>query len=126
MIFVVWVFILSIPPLRIYHNARCSKSRSACTLAAEGGLAVEVIAYLETPPSREELLGLLAKLGLPASGLLRRGEPVYSELFGDREPTEAEALEALLAHPILMERPIAVRGGRAVVARPPERVRELF
>lgn len=95
-------------------------------MLAEAGLAAEIVDYLETPPDRAELLELLGKLGLPATALLRRGEAVYGELFGDREPTEAEALEALLAHPILLERPIVVRGARAVVARPPERVRELF
>jgi arsenate reductase len=113
-------------PLRIYHNPRCSKSRSACALVAEAGLAADVVNYLDTPPTQAELLGLLGKLGLPPTGLLRRGEPTYAEVFGDREPTEAEALEALLAHPILLERPIAVRGNRALVARPPGRVRELF
>ena len=113
-------------PLRIYHNARCSKSRSACALVAEAGVAAEVVDYLETPPSADELRELLRKLGMSASGLLRRGEAVFAEHYGTRELSEAEAFEALLAHPILMERPIAVRGERAVVARPPERVRELL
>lgn len=113
-------------PLRIYHNARCSKSRSACALIAEAGVPVEVVNYLEAPPSREELVALLRKLGMRPSELLRRGEAVFAEQYGGRELSEAEALEALLAHPILMERPIVVRGDRAVVARPPERVRKLF
>ncbi len=112
--------------LRIYHNARCSKSRSACALVAEEGLAVEVIPYLEVPLTASELRELLRKLGMRPSELLRRGEAVFTEQFGDRELTEEEAFAALLAHPILMERPIAVRGDRAVVARPPERVKELF
>jgi len=113
-------------PLRIYHNARCSKSRAACALVAEAGLEAEVIAYLETPPSAEELRELLRKLGLAPSQVLRRGEAVFAEHYGGRELDEAEAFEALLAHPILLERPIVVRGDRAVVARPPERVRELL
>jgi arsenate reductase len=112
--------------LRIYHNAACSKSRSACTLAAEAGVEVEVISYLETPPTRAELEELLRKLGMRPSELLRRGEAVFQEHYAGRDLSEAEALEALLAHPILMERPIAVRGDRAVVARPPERISELF
>ncbi len=112
--------------LRIYHNARCSKSRSACALVAEAGVEVEVVHYLEAPLTEPELRELLRKLGLRPSELLRRGEAVFIEHFGQRELTEEEALAALLAHPILMERPIAVRGDRAVVARPPERVKELF
>lgn len=112
--------------LRIYHNARCSKSRGACALVAEAGLEAEVINYLDTPPTAEELSELLRKLGLKASDLLRRGEAVFLEHYGGRELSEAEAFAALQAHPILMERPIVVRGDRAVVARPPERVQELF
>ncbi|HJV91644.1 MAG TPA: arsenate reductase (glutaredoxin) [Holophagaceae bacterium] len=113
-------------PLRIYHNARCSKSRSACALVAEAGVTAEVVDYLETPPSAEELRDLLRKLGMRASDLLRRGEPVFAEHYAARDLSEEEAFEALLAHPILLERPIVVRGDRAVVARPPERVKELF
>ena len=113
-------------PLRIYHNARCSKSRSACALVAEAGVDVEIVNYLDTLPTREELQALLKKLGMKAGELLRRGEPVFVATYGDRELSEEEALDAMLAHPILMERPIVVRGDRAVVARPPERVRELL
>ncbi len=112
--------------LRIYHNARCSKSRSACALVAEAGVEAEIVNYLETPPTREELRGLLGKLGMQPSELLRRGEAVFAEHYAGRELTEDEAFEALLAHPILMERPIVVRGDKAVVARPPERVKELL
>ena len=112
--------------LRIYHNARCSKSRGACELVAEAGAEAEIINYLETPPTRAELEDLLRKLGMRASELLRKDEPVYKEHYADRDLSEAEALDAMLAHPILMERPIVVKGDRAVVARPPERVKELF
>src|SRR5690348_5455761 len=107
--------------LRIYHNARCSKSRSACALVAEAGMGAEIVNYLETPPTRTELEDLLRKLGMKPSELIRRGEAVFVEQYGGRDLSEAEAFEALLAHPILMERPIVVRGDRAVVARPPER-----
>ena len=113
-------------PLRFYHNARCSKSRSACALLAEAGLEVEIVNYLETPPTRGELQELLRKLGMRPSELLRRGEAIFQEHYAGRDLSEAEALDAMLAHPILMERPIVVRGERAVVARPAERVRELF
>ena len=112
--------------IRIFHNARCSKSRSACGLIAEAGLEAEVVDYLVTPPTRGELERLLKMLRMPATQLLRRGEAVFKEHYAGLELTEAEALDAILAHPILMERPIVVRVDKAVVARPPERVLELL
>ena len=117
---------MSKAPLRIYHNARCSKSRSACALVAEASQEAEIVDYLETPPTRAELEDLLRKLGMKSSELIRRGEAVFEEHYAGRELSEEEAFEALLAHPILMERPIVVRGDRAIIARPPERVRELL
>ena len=113
-------------PLRIYHNARCSKSRGACELIAEAGIQAEIVNYLEAPPTQEELVDLLRKLGMKPSELLRRGEAVFVEHYAGRDLSETDCLDALLAHPILMERPIVVRGDRAVVARPPERVEELL
>ena len=86
----------------------------------------EVVDYLRTPPTRDELLELLRMLGMKAGELLRRGEAVFQEHYAGRELSDEEALEAMLAHPILMERPIVVRGGKALVARPAERVLELF
>ena len=117
---------MSADPVRIYHNARCSKSRGACELIAEMSVEAEIVNYLETPPTREELRDLLRKLGMKPSGLLRRGEPVFVERYAGRNLSEEDCLDALLAHPILMERPIVVRGDKAVIARPPERVRELL
>jgi arsenate reductase len=111
---------------RIYHNPRCSKSRGACALLAEHGAEVEVIEYLKTPPTREELRALLKMLGLRAADLVRRGEPVFKEHYAGRELDEEGWLDAMLAHPVLIERPIVVRGERAVLGRPPERVAELF
>ena len=112
--------------LRIYHNAACSKSRGACELLAEAGVSAEVVNYLETPPTRAELEDLLRKLGMKPSELLRKSEPIFQERYAGRDLSEAEALDAMLTHPILMERPIVVRGDKAIVARPPERVRELL
>lgn len=117
---------MSTPTFRIYHNARCSKSRSACALLAEHKVEVEVVEYLKTPPTRAELQDLLAKLCLTASQLVRRGEPTFQEHYAGRTLDEAAWLEALLTHPILIERPIAVCGDRAVIGRPPERVLELL
>lgn len=112
--------------IRIYHNPRCSKSRSACALIAEKGLAAEVVEYLKTPPSREELRALLNKLGMKPSEIVRSGEAVFKERYAGRTLTEEEWLDALVENPVLIERPIVVSGDKAVVARPPEKVLELF
>ncbi|MEF8699021.1 MAG: arsenate reductase (glutaredoxin) [Candidatus Accumulibacter sp. UW26] len=113
-------------PIRIYHNARCSKSRAACQLIAAEGVAVEIVDYLATPPDRDELRDLLRKLGMPPADLVRRGESVFRENYAGRSLSDEEWLDALLAHPILIERPIVVRGDRAVLGRPPEKVLELL
>ena len=110
----------------IYHNARCSKSRSVCELVAAQGVKAEVIEYLQTPPNREELRGLLKKLGMKPEELVRRGEDVFKQQYAGRMLSGDEWLDALVAHPILIERPIVVRGARAVIARPPEKVMELL
>ncbi|NMG35006.1 arsenate reductase (glutaredoxin) [Azoarcus sp. TTM-91] len=112
--------------IRIYHNPRCGKSRSACALLAEKGVTPEVVEYLKTPPSKEELRGLLAKLGMKPEALLRKGEDVFKEHYAGKQLDDDGWLDAMVAHPILIERPIIVRGDKAVVGRPPERVNELF
>jgi arsenate reductase len=112
--------------LRIYHNARCSKSRSACAIVAERGIEADIVNYLDTPPGKEELRALLGKLGMTPRELVRSGEAVFKEQYAGRELSDEQWLDALVAHPILIERPIVVRGDKAVVARPPERVLELL
>jgi len=112
--------------ITIYHNPRCSKSRAACQLIAESGVEAEVIDYLTTPPSRDELRILLGQLGMRASELVRRGEAVFKENYQGRELSEEQWLDALIAHPILIERPIVVCGEKAVIGRPPEKVLELL
>ncbi len=110
----------------IYHNARCSKSRSVCELVAAQGVKAEVIEYLQTPPDREELRGLLKKLGMKPGELVRRGEEIFKQQYAGRTLSDDEWLAALVAHPILIERPIVVSGARAVIGRPPEKVLELL
>lgn len=114
-------------PVTIYHNPRCSKSRQALQLLRDRGVDPTIIEYLRTPLSKRELKGLLAKLGLAARDVLRRGEKEYRQLdLADPATSETAILEAIVAHPILLERPIVVHGDRAVIGRPPERVNELF
>ncbi len=112
--------------LTVWFNPQCSKCRTAHGILEERGVAADYVRYLDDAPSREDLERLLVLLGTDdPRAIIRTGEPVYSELGlegADRETL----LDALAAHPILIERPIAIRGDRAVVARPPERILELL
>ena len=113
--------------ITIYHNPRCSKSRATLKLIEERGLSPEIIRYLETPPSKDELRELLALLGMGPRDLLRKREKQYKALGLDDPALDDEALlEAMAAHPILIERPIVVANGRAVLGRPPENVLEIL
>ena len=118
---------MTTPPTRYYHNPRCSKSRGALALLQEHGLHPDTIEYLQQPPSVQELRDLLVMLALPARDLLRTGEPVYKALgLADPALSEDELLQAMHANPILIERPIFVHGGRAVIGRPEENVLSLL
>ena len=113
--------------MKLYHNTRCSKSRGALELLNARGLEPELVYYLETPPSPAELRELLRMLGTGARGLLRTGEPEYAELGLDDPSLGEDALiAAMAAHPKLIERPVFVHDGRAVIGRPPERVLEIL
>ena len=108
--------------ITIYHNGECSKSKGALEILIEQGIPHDVRWYLADPLSEQELSSLLAKLKMRPSQLVRKGEPVYKELFEGHELSEAEWLAALCQYPVLIERPIVERGDDAIVARPPERV----
>ncbi|MBI5833321.1 MAG: arsenate reductase (glutaredoxin) [Armatimonadetes bacterium] len=111
----------------IYHNQRCSKSRCTLDLLREHGVEPQVINYLETPPTAEELDRLLELLGLQPRQLMRRGEAPYRELDLDNPELSREALlAAMVANPILIERPIVVNGDRAALGRPPEQVLDVL
>lgn len=111
----------------IYHNPRCSKSRTALKLLEENGVEPELRLYLENPPSAKELKDLLKLLGIGARDLLRKGEDEYKELkLADKSLSEAKLIDAMVNHPRLIERPIVIRDGKAArIGRPPEDVLEL-
>lgn len=112
---------------RIYHNPRCSKSRQALGLLEERGIQPDVVLYLETPPSADELADILKKLGIGARELLRKGEEDYKALkLENPQLDEAELIAAMVAHPKLIERPIVISGNRAVLGRPPENILQLL
>jgi arsenate reductase len=110
----------------LLHNPRCSKSRAAKALLEARGVAFDERRYLEQPLSRAELGELARRLGRPAREWIRRGEAAYAEAGLGEASSEDERLAAIAAHPVLLERPILVRGARAVVGRPPERVLEIL
>lgn len=111
----------------LYHNARCSKSRGALELLRERGIEPRIVHYLDTPLDAAHLRALLDLLGLPARDLLRAGEAEYTELgLDDRTLDDHALIAAMVAHPRLIERPVFVHGGRAVIGRPPERVLDLL
>lgn len=110
----------------LLHNPRCSKSRAARALLEERGVPFDERRYLEEPLTREELEDLARRLGRPPGEWLRRREAACREAGLSEASGPGEILAAMAAHPILMERPIAVRGARAAVGRPPERVLELL
>lgn len=113
--------------ISIYHNPRCSKSRQTLQLLEERGIEPEIVLYLETPPTHKELQALLKKLGIGPRELLRRGEAEYAERnLGDASLGDVALIDAMVACPKLIERPIVVRGARAVIGRPPENVLELL
>lgn len=111
----------------IYHNPRCSKSRQTLDLLQEHDIPLTEIRYLETPPDPATLSDLLRKLGIPARELLRNNEKEYKELgLGDPSLDEQKLLQAMSEHPRLIQRPIVVRGDKAVLGRPPENVLNLL
>jgi arsenate reductase len=111
----------------IYHNPVCSKSRGALEILRERGIEPEVVEYLRTPPDRALLGRFLDLLPGPPAELVRKDKR-FKELGLDESAytTRAQVIELLLAHPELMERPVVIRGGRAVIARPSERVAEIL
>ena len=111
----------------VYHNPRCGKSRAALALLEEHGVEPDIVEYLKSPPSAAELKRILQMLGLKPRKLMRRKEAAYAENgLDDPKLTEDELVSAMVAHPIMIERPIAVAGGKAALGRPPEKVLEVL
>ena len=115
------------PEVVIYHNPACSTSRKVLGMIRESGVEPHIIEYLKTPPNRKELLDLLHRMGLTPRQILRRRGTPYDELgLADPAKSDDTLIDAILAHPVLMERPV-VAGPRGVrLCRPPERVHEVL
>lgn len=113
--------------LTIYHNPRCSKSRQTLSLIEAAGQTADIILYLDTPPSAVQIKELLTMLGFDdPRELMRRGESIYKELGLKNENDPESLIAAMAAHPKLIERPIVVKGSRAILGRPPETIQSLL
>jgi arsenate reductase len=112
--------------LTILHNPRCSKCRATLALLEDRGLAPRIVDYLKDPPSAAELAAIVRKLGIAPEQLVRKGEDVFKAKYAGRRLSDAEWIAAMVADPVLIERPIVVSGERAVIGRPPERVLEIL
>lgn len=110
----------------IYHNNRCTKSRCALELIEKKTKGFSVVEYLKTPPTETELKAILKKLGMRAEEIIRRKEPIFKEEFEGKKFSENEWIKILAKNPILIERPIVVKGNKAVIGRPTENVLKLF
>ncbi len=110
----------------IFHNPRCSKSREALKLLEENGETIEIVKYLETPPSRKKLLELITLLHIDPIELVRTQENDWKTHFKDKELTDNEIIDAMMEFPKLIERPVVIKGNRAVIGRPPMKVLDIL
>ena len=109
----------------IYHNPRCTKSRNTLALLEEKGVKPKVVLYLEAPPKADEIKALLKKLGMTAHEIVRRKEAADLGLK-PADMTEAQLVAAMAKNPVIIERPVVVKGAKAVLGRPPENVLEIL
>lgn len=112
--------------MKIYHNPRCSKSRETLQLINDAGVDVEIVEYLKDIPTTADLKDLLVKLNLKPTDILRKGEAVYKEKFKNSNFNDDEWIKVMIEFPKLIERPIVVKGNKAILGRPPQNVLELF
>jgi arsenate reductase len=108
--------------ITLFHNPRCGKSREGLALIEQSGKAFEVVKYLENPPNFEELTTLITKLQLKPIALVRQKERIWIEHFTGKTLTDVDVIKALVAHPILIERPIIIEGNKAIIGRPIEKI----
>jgi arsenate reductase len=111
----------------IYHNPACTTSRKVLAMIRDAGIEPQIIEYLKTPPSRAELKDLVRRIGVPLRSILRRRNTPYDELgLGNPSISDEAILDAIEAHPVLIERPIVVTPKGVRLCRPPELVQQLL
>ncbi len=111
--------------IKIYHNPRCRKSREALDLVQNKVGDVEIIEYLKTPPSFDELQQVINQLGIKPDELIRKNEAIFKEKFKGQTFSDTEWIQIMVDHPKLIERPIVINGSKAMVGRPPEKVLDI-
>ncbi len=112
--------------ITIWHNPRCSKSREALQILQESNSKIEVVKYLQSNPSKKEIQEILSKLDLSARELMREKEDIYKELNLKNELDEEKLIEAMVEYPKLIERPVLIKGDKAIIGRPTSKVAEFL
>ena len=112
--------------MKIYHNPRCGKSREGLAILQESKLPFEIINYIETPLSTDELTELIKLLGIPPIDLVRKNEAIWKENYKDKNLSDSEIITAMFKNPKLIERPIVVNNRKAVIGRPPELIKSIL
>jgi arsenate reductase len=112
--------------ITIYHNNRCSKSRQGLQLLETSGKDFKVVKYLEDIPTKEELSAIIEQLGISPIDLVRKNEVIWKESYKSKELSNDEIIEAMVTHPKLIERPIVINEGKAVIGRPSEKILEII
>ncbi len=112
--------------IKIYHNPRCRKSREGLALIEKSGQPFEVVKYLETIPTKQELTQVLTLLGIPSKNLIRKNETIWKEKFKRKKLSDEDIIDAMLEYPNLIERPIVINGKKAVIGRPTEAIIEIL
>ena len=112
---------------KIFHNPRCSKSRQTLSLLEDQGETLQIVEYLDNPPSIDELTFIINELDIQPRDLMRKGEAEYKELnLSDEALSKAELIAAMQANPRLIERPIVIKNGKVAVGRPPENILKIL
>ena len=109
-------------PVTIYHNPRCAKSRETLALLKECGIVPVVVEYLKDPPTKDEVKSIIKMLGSHASAIVRKKEAAYKSSGLSDKSSPDEVARAIVKEPILLERPIVIRGKKAAIGRPPEKI----
>lgn len=112
--------------IKIYHNNRCSKSRCGVQALEESGKQFEIVKYLEDVPTKKELKHIIKLLGISPIELVRKNEKIWKENFKGKTLSDDDIIEAMIANPKLIERPIIINGDKAVIGRPTEKILEII
>lgn len=119
-------FAKTIYMITIYHNPRCGKSREGLQLLEQLDKPFTTVKYLNEPLNKQELSSILNKLGIPPLDLVRQKEVIWKENYKDKQLSDDQIIDAMISHPVLIERPIVVNGNKAVIARPAEKIKEIL